>query len=458
MKRRIQNKIQLIFLGAQETSTPEGRAKERARRIAQTSSSAIVARLINILSGLITVPLTLPYLGVELFGIWMALTGFVALLSFTDLGLGIGLQSALTKCYAKDDRLTPSKLNASAFSLIFIIMLALITFSIYLVPVFDLTNIISISEPSNEIILTQLTQCFLLVFALGLPAGIIHRIFIAYQDGLAINILLIVGRLVGLLSIFVGVYFQQSLIAIAAMYMGAPLIAITLGGVYLFWIKPWLRPDFSSINTDMMKIILSIGGTALFAQIGASIMSTGPLLVLSSQYGAKAVVPYILTQRLMSIVQIVIAVGVAPLWPAYGEAKVSGDFQWIKSTFYKSLKLSMAIALFSFFFFMLFGQSVISLWADNVEAVPGVGLLFACCVLMVVSAWTGPFSAFLNGLNQFKGQAVYGLLLPILAVYLGMNFSEGIGLVLTLWVFILVGELTRITFMAFESYRVIKRL
>jgi Polysaccharide biosynthesis protein. len=400
----------------------------------------------------------LPYFGVELFGIWMALTGFIAILSFTDLGLGIGLQSALTKCYAKNDRLTPSKLNASAFGLIFIMVLVLSAFSIFLVPMLDLTNVIDVSEPGSEIILTQLAQCILLVFAFGLPAGIIQRIFIAYQDGLALNILLIVGRLIGLFSIFVCVYLQQSLITIAALYMGTPLIVITLGGIYLFWTKSWLRPDFRSINTSMVKSILSVGVAALSAQIGGSIMSTGPLLVLSSQYGAKAVVPYILTQRLLSVVQMVISVGIGPLWPAYGEAKVRGDHLWIKSTFYKSLKLSMAIALISFLFFMVFGQSVISIWADNAVAVPGLGLLFACCIIMVIGAWTGAFAAFLNGLDQFKGQAIYGLLLPILAVYLGVNFSEGLGFVLTLWLFILVGELTRILLMAFESYRLLRWL
>jgi len=42
--------------------------------------------------------------------------------------------------------------------------------------------------------------------------------------------------------------------------------------------------------------------------------------VLFSQYGAKEIVPYVLTQRLLSVVIMVISVGLAPLWPAYGEA------------------------------------------------------------------------------------------------------------------------------------------
>jgi len=458
MKNRMLEKIQLIFLDGGDTSTPEGRAKERARRIARTAASAIVARLINVLSGLITVPVTLPYLGVEQFGIWMALTGFIALLSFTDLGIGIGLQSGLTKCHAENNRVTPAKLNANAFSLIFIIVLVVSAFAFFIVPILDVTTIIDIADNENKMILTQVTQCTLLVFAAGLPAGLIQRIFIAYQDGATLNILLIIGRILGLLSVFVCVYTQQSLVIIAALYMGIPLVVVTFGGIRLFWLKPWLRPNFSWLSVDVSKDILRIGGLALFAQIGFSIMSTGPLLVLSSQYGAKAVVPYILTQRLLSVVQMMISVGVAPLWPAYGEAWVRGDVLWIKHTFYKSLKISISIALPAFVFFMVFGQSIISIWADTSEAVPTIALLFGCNALMVTGAWNSAFSAMLNGLDKFKGQAIYGLALPIVAVLTAIHFSEDIGFVLTLWVFILLGELPRQVLMGYESYRLIKKM
>jgi Na+-driven multidrug efflux pump len=208
----------------------------------------------------------------------------------------------------------------------------------------------------------------------------------------------------------------------------------------------------------MLRSILSVGGLALSAQIGGSIMSTGPLLVLSSQYGAIAVVPYILAQRLMSIVQMIISVGMTPLWPAYGEANIRGDYNWIKSTFYKSLKLSMGIALFSFFSFMIFGQAVISIWADNSEAIPNLQLIFACSIVMIIGAWTSAFAVFLNGFNHFKGQATYGLILPIVTILLGMSFSEDLGFILTLWLFILLGELVRLILMAFESYVVMKKL
>jgi O-antigen/teichoic acid export membrane protein len=458
MITKLKSYIQLIFMKKQSTITPEGRASERARRIAQTSITSIFARVVNVLSGLITVPLALPYLGIEQFGIWMALTGFVSLLSFTDLGLSIGLQSALTKCHGTNDREKPSRLIASAFLLIFLLVVILCVIAIYLIPLLDMTNIIDVSNQKNEPLLIHLTQTILIVFAFGLPAGIIQRIFVAYQEGFILNILLIIGRIIGLTSIFICIHLKLSLALMAALYMGLPLIIISFGGLYLFLSISWLRPRFFAVNINVFKEVFSVGAKALFAQLGQSIMATGPLLVLSSQFGAIAVVPYILTQRLLSVVQMIITVGLAPLWPAYGEANARGDIIWIKKTFIKSLKLSMSVALIFFVCFIFFGQTVVELWTKEQESVPTLQLLLACNVLMLIGVWNGAFSAFLNGMNRFGGQAIYGFLLPAITVYLSISLSQDIGLIFTLWFLIIFGELTRLFLMGLESYFVIRGL
>jgi O-antigen/teichoic acid export membrane protein len=43
----------------------------------------------------ISVPLTLTYLGSERYGMWMAISSIVALLAFADFGLGNGLVNAI---------------------------------------------------------------------------------------------------------------------------------------------------------------------------------------------------------------------------------------------------------------------------------------------------------------------------------------------------------------------------
>jgi O-antigen/teichoic acid export membrane protein len=456
IKYKINSIYLLLFSGTHDLSSVEGQANERNRRIALSALTSMTARVVNLLAGLITVPLTLPYLGVEQFGIWMALTGFVAFLAFTDLGLSIGLQAALTACHGKNDQKKPSYLISSGLSIIILISMTLIICSIFIFPLFDFTKVILIENPNNENVLLHTVQSILIVFAIGLPAGMIQRTFEAYQDGMISNILLIIGRFFSLGSVYVCVHFEISLSVMVALYMGLPFVFIIIGGVILFIKRSWLRPSFFKVRKKCVSEIFNVGRLAFSAQVGASIMSTGPLLVLTSQYGAMAIVPFAIAQRLFGIVSMIQASILGPLWPAYGEAKARGDWTWIISTLKKSIIWSSAVVIPCFFAFAFFGQWIILIWSQDADVVPGWALLMACNFWMLLLAGVRVFSMFLNGTGAFKGQAIYGVVIPFVAVYLGWVWSGEVEMINCLML-MLVGELGRLIFMSFETYRVYKK-
>ena len=71
-----------------DTSIPEGRLKERYRRASLTVLTSSIAKGVSIVTMLISVPLTLSYLGVERYGMWMTISSFVLLLGFADSRYG----------------------------------------------------------------------------------------------------------------------------------------------------------------------------------------------------------------------------------------------------------------------------------------------------------------------------------------------------------------------------------
>ena len=85
------------------TDTKEGRSMERQRRIALTAFTSLIGKVFSMALPLITVRLTYSYLGVEVYGLWSAVTTFFALFAFSDLGLGNGLQTKLSQANGKDD-------------------------------------------------------------------------------------------------------------------------------------------------------------------------------------------------------------------------------------------------------------------------------------------------------------------------------------------------------------------
>jgi len=434
------------------------RGENRNKRIKHTAVVSLAAKGINALSGLITVPITLSYLGAEQFGIWMALTGFVAFLSFTDLGIGIGLQNALTRCHGNDDEKTPSSIISTALFLTVLLCLILCVVSWYLIPQFELTRIIKLTGEENQLTLLYTTQAFIIAFAISIPLGMIQRIYDAYQNGVISNGLLAVGRLFSLASVFISVKLGYSLAVMVFLYMTIPFVFLALGGLYLFINNPVLRPSPFNVKTQYINQMVRTGGLALSAQVGAAIMSSGPLLLLSSQFGAAAVVPFAITQRLLSVVSLMTSAALMPLWPAYGEAHARSDKEWISATHKKALLFTLAIISPLFIAMSFYGQDLIAWWSNDANAVPSWSLLMACNVWAFVMAISRANSMLLNGTNHFKGQAIYGLILPISAILIGYYYAENNTLVMTLWVMVLSGEFTRSLFLWWESTKVLSKI
>src|ERR1035437_6060231 len=93
----------LLRLKPFDTSTDQGRSQERYRRAALTTVSSVLARAVAVGTSLITVRLTIRYLGVERYGLWMTITSVVSLLWFADLGMGNGLLNAIAEAHGRDD-------------------------------------------------------------------------------------------------------------------------------------------------------------------------------------------------------------------------------------------------------------------------------------------------------------------------------------------------------------------
>ena len=449
--------ITILFSKPHDISTKVGQRNERTRRIAQTAAMGTVAKIINVFSGLVTVPLTLPYLGAEKFGIWMALTGFVVFLSFADFGMSIGLQSSLTKCFGSNNKQKPAYYISSSLFLITIISTLIIIISYVILQYVDISSLIDVS---NDLASTANTTAFtiLLVFILGVPAGLFLRVFVAYQEGATANVTLIIGRLLGLLSVYCCVYLEQSLPVMVFFYTIMPNVIVYIAAVWFIKQRAYLAPRFTKISFVYVKEMSKIGFQGLRAQIGAAVMTNGPLMVLALSFGAKAIVPFVLSQRILSVLIMALGVFLEPLWPAYGEAIERNDIEWIRNTLRKSLLLAVALSIPFAFLFLFSGQLLIHWWANNIDAIPSKELLIVCGIWGVLQSFNSAFSMFLNGLNCFLGQAYYGLIFPLLAVFVGLLLSEQYALPFCFLVMIILGDGLKVMMLSIESHRKIRSL
>jgi O-antigen/teichoic acid export membrane protein len=429
----------------------------RNRNIIKAITTAVSYKLINILSGFIIVPLTLNYLGVDLFGIWMTLMSLVGFLNFTDCGMGIGLQNALSKCHGKNDLNNPKKYISSTFIMLSIIFIVLFLMAIIVIPVMPVKKLVRGSNDhyANQILPT--IQAIVIVFSLGLPIGLIQRILNGYQKQHVTNILLIIGRLLSIGGLAICILLNQSLNVMSAIFIVGPSCVMLVYSIYFFYSNKWMRPSFKSIDYKCIYDLAVTGFWSLLSQLAHIIRLNIPTLLISSTIGSLSVASFTTTQKLVGASGMLMIISLQSLWPAYSDAFYRRDKRWMKSTFRSSIKILLIISTPIFFIIAIYGRAIIRFWIGHEAVVPTWSLLMACNIWSFLLLLNVATSMVLNGSNHLKCQATYGLLLSSMACIIAYFVGDRHGASGIIWCVVIVGEGILLPVYCWEALKIIDK-
>jgi O-antigen/teichoic acid export membrane protein len=423
----------LLRLRPFNTSSPEGRSDERHRRIILSATASVLAKGLSITAGLISVPLTLKFLGAERYGVWMTISSFVAILAFADLGIGNGLLNAISRAHGRNDRREIRQYVASSFFLLGIVCIAImLAFSAAyaFVPWYAIFNVKSL-QARNEAgpALAAFTVCF----ALSIPAGIIQRIQMGLQQSFAASLWQCVASLFSLVAVLLAIWFKASLPLLVMALMGAPLLANLINAITFFvWFEPDIAPGFRYFSGAAASYVANMGFLFFVLQIVGTLAYASDNLIVAQLYGAAAVAQYAVADKMFSVIPILASMVIMPLWPAYGEAATRGDYPWIWGTLKRSVAISTSLTLFGSLILVLAGPSLVRLWVGHVIGVP-FALLLSLGVWKVFQTAGSALSAFLNGMHVVRFQVITSLVGGIFSILLKIYWVKSFGVVAVPW-------------------------
>jgi len=403
----------ILFPGTTDLATLEGRAADRYCHAAWTTIATVVARVIALIAGLISVPLTIHYLGGERFGLWMTITAAVSMLQFADLGIGNGLLNKIAEAIGRDDRESIRLLINTGMAVlgligIFLIgLFAMVNTFISWPTIFNATSADAISEAGST------TAVLIVIFALNIMLSPIVRINMGLQRGYINGIWQIIGSIIGLLALIIALQLKVGLPILVASYMSGPVLATVANGFLLFLhTHPWAKPSLGTIDLSIARSLIVLGFWFLLFQIVVSVNNAIPNLVISHVLSLNQVAIFAVALKLASIAVILQSAILMPLWPAYAEARTCGDWAWIKRTLIRSLVLSGAIGLVGSTLMVVFGPTIIRIWI-GADTIPPRGVLWGLGVWVLSSSLYGPLTMFLNGMGRIRIQAIYGIIFSI---------------------------------------------
>jgi O-antigen/teichoic acid export membrane protein len=430
---RFRQAVRILRLRPFDTSTEAGRAHERLRRAALSSLAALGGKTVTVLTTLVSVPLTLGYLGQDRFGLWMTISSAIAMLAFADLGIGNGLINAISEAHGKNDLTMAQRSVSSAFFLLGGISVAL---SIVFALTYPLVNWASIFRVSTALARTE-SGPTMLVFAgcffAQIPVGIIVRIQVGYQEGFISNLWSALGSLLGLAGVLLATALHGGLPWLVFAMSGGPVVAGVANGIVLLgWQRPSIRPRWVYVTRQGVMRLLQLGGLFLALQIAMSLAYSSDNMVAAQVFGSATVTSYAVPMRLFSIAPMLMGMLQAPLWPAYGEAIARGDTIWVRRTLVRALVGTFASAAAVTLPLVLGGPWIIHMWVGD-QVRTSMLLLTGMGIWAILSSTGTALGMYLNGANVLRFQVVTSLLMAVAALVLKVFLARAIGVAGIIW-------------------------
>lgn len=403
---------------------------ERSKRQFKNIIYSFIFKGGSIMCSFLLVPLTLKFLNIVSYGIWLTITSIVSWVNVLDGGLGNGLKNKLSESIAVNDRsqsrvyITSAYVGIAAIVSIIIVLFLGSLFFVNWAAIFKAPPSIS-----QDVLFT--TIIVFLGFSLRLVLDIINTILIANQKVGIVSIINFVANFIILIGVYIitKVIVLHKLVYLSAFLCISPIFILIIFSVY-FFLKDYkdIKPSYVFFNFKALKDLLSLGIKFFVIQIAVIIIFSTDNLIITRLFSPADVTVYNIAFKLFSVFTFAWLLLLTPYWVAFNEAYVKNDFQWIRKTVYS---LERVWGLFSITVIIVFfiSDKIYRLWVGEAIIIP-YKLSFFMALFVLISTLTNLYIYFINGIGKIKLQfwiSIFGALINLpLCIFLGSNLKLGI--------------------------------
>lgn len=414
-----------------DLSTEAGRSAERYRLAAISVLANVLGRGVSMITMVLGVSWTLPYLGTERFGVWMTIASFAGMLTFLDLGIGNTLTNRIASI-SREDKTTELRdaigggLGTLAIIAVFV---GAILYTVALVLPWE--SLIKVHQTGALEEAKHTARIFTILFAVSIFTTGIQKIFAGLQRSFEAHLSGTLGSLLSLCGLWVATHYHAGPPQLLLVTFGFQLLSSTLllaliikRGQLAFHVIP------RATVAEAPKL-LHTGSLFFVLQIGTMIGWGADQLIISSTLGAAQVAIYSVVQRLFQFVGQPLAMFNAPLWAAYANAVAEQDKRFIRRTLKRSMTITFVISSIGVALLIVVGPRLVSIWTKNSLTVPFL-------VYMVYGIWVifdscgNALAMFMNGNGVVRPQVVTVVILSAIAVpakLIGCSYGGIVGLV-----------------------------
>lgn len=399
----------------------------RSSQAAKNVFFSFILKGLSILISFLLVPLTIHYLNVNDYGLWLTISSILTWINFFDIGLGNGLRNKLTEAIAHHDYKLAKIYVSTTFALLLLIMASFFLIFALANYFLEWDRILNLGIEKRQL-LGHMMLIIFAFFCIQFVFKIVGIILVSMQKPALNDLIVVLGNLLALVLIFILTKTTApSLANVSYIFAGAPAIIFVLSYIFVFMGKyKYLKPSYQSVDFKYTKALAGLGVKFFIIQIAVCIVVyTSTNLLLTQLFGAQSVTVYNVAFKFFNALSMAYMIILTPFWSAATDAYAKGDHVWIKKSLNK-LKLIFLLSLVATFFMVLLANKFYNLWVGDSIQVP-VTLTVLVAIYTALFNWSNTFIYFINGVGKIQLQLYVTVIIAILyipsAIYLGHRFG-----------------------------------
>ncbi len=392
------------------------RGHDRSRKAKKNIVASIFIKGISIAVSLLLVPLTINYVNVSQYGIWLTLSSIVGWFSFFDIGFTKGLRNKFAEAKATgNDNL--AQIYVSTTYAVLIIIFGLIWLIFLICNQFlNWSQILNVSGSMNSEI-SVLAVIVFTYFCLQFILKIITTIITADQQPAKATLIDVLGQIFSLIIVVILVKTTEgSLVKLGFALCSAPIIILLGANIFFFnGVYRNYRPTLSQVKFSYAKGLFNLGIIFFIIQIAGIVQYQSANVIIAQNFSTSDVTSYNIVYKYFGMLNMAFVIFLAPFWSASTEAYLQNDIKWIKNAIKKYINLNLLLVCVGILM-LVFSRQIYDLWIGKGKVNISFSLSLWGFIFFNMQMYEGKYVYFLNGISALRIQFWSCVLSPFLYI------------------------------------------
>lgn len=363
------------------------RSKKRIRRIQWSALSGLASSGAVALVSIFSAPITINYLGKDLYAIWVLITSFTIWAQLFDFGILNGLTNALAEAFGRDDYESAQKYINTSFAAAAAISVVGIAAWMWISSHIPWQKFIRVDTLEQEILLGKGICIVGCCFLGSLPFLLFSRILHAYQRQYLVHGTQFIAYLLSLCALIIGVHYRFEVLRLLLFISIFPLIWQILCWLLLTKKISWARLSWTCIKYSALKRVAHSSIPLLVLQLINILTSQVIPITLTAVTTLKNVADFHILWKIYLFISLMMTNVSSALNPGIRDAFERGEIDWIKRALKRLLAFQTSLIIIGCLPLLFAGNKIIEFWIRMPLEKPleiSGWLIFTLCILFGV--------------------------------------------------------------------------